>query len=186
MTQAFGEVLRNPSITKVVLVSQWSNYTKGYRWNDSRLALYTDSNTTKESVTENSAVIQRGLRRTLDALKAANKNIVIVKSVPEYETEVSKFLAREWLRTGSLDMGKRQMDEVGYAARNVEIEGLFEILAVDVDANIVKTFSALCPDGKCRVSEGDEVFYTDDNHLSKAGSAVLIPYILSALQISGP
>ncbi len=183
MTDTIERIAQDPSISAVVLIAEWTYYTTGRRWENPDLTLYADLRTTKTSVAENAAVVERGLGRTLAALKSAHKKIVVVETVPEYEARVGKFLVKNYRMTGFLDMGDKTVDSRRYAERNSGIAAIFTSLQVDPDVEVVDTFRIFCPDGRCRAFEGDRSFYSDSNHLSKAGSAVLAPRIVSALHL---
>ena len=76
INESLSKIINDPDIKIVILHAEWANYTKGFRWNDPGVALYTDSLTISASLIENTNVIRRGLHRTIEALHKANKTVI--------------------------------------------------------------------------------------------------------------
>lgn len=177
----YSEVLKNPGISRVVLVAEWSSYTTGYRWPERAPSFYTDVYSGSKSIEENRRVVERGLQRTLAALRAAGKSVVIMKPVPEYEVVVPKALARRVLLAGVLDSDAISMDVASYRSRNAEIEKLFDRLHVESGVKLLATSDVLCPQGRCLTHLDSESLYMDSNHLSGAGARLVVPHLVAAL-----
>lgn len=181
MEDAFKQVIENKDIATVILVAEWSNYTTGQRWGDDGVAFYTDSFSKETSHPENIATVERAFNRTISALQAANKTIVIVKSTPEYSAMVPKYLAKNYLYNGELNMGQYTVNASTYAQRNMAIERIFQKLN-HPDIQFTDTFSIFCPTSVCEVANERGAFYSDSNHLSLLGSARLVPFIIRSAE----
>lgn len=173
----YATILKNKKIDTVILFAEWANYTKGMRWGDKQPSFYTDSSSKEKSLNENVAAFSRALERTRSALSAAAKKVIIVKSVPEYETKIPATLAKLFFQgKNELPMALR-IDKARYFSRNSE-ENIFETSRIYKWATVVDPFIELCGAGYCKYSEGDSSFYTDGNHLSYEGSLPITKAIL--------
>lgn len=181
MANSFDYLLNNKEIDKVVLFAQWSNYTKGYRWDDSGIAYYTDSLSTSTSLEESIAAFERSLIRTVRQLKEAGKSIYIVKSVPEYSVLVPKLLAKNYTLSGNLTLKGFEINRFLYFDRNSEIEEIFSKINLS-NVHFIDTYSLFCAgDELCDYADSSGSYYTDGNHLSVVGSRRLVPAIINSL-----
>lgn len=180
---AFDRIISDSSIHTVILHAEWSNYTTGRRWGEKVAAYYTDRDSSVASMTENSAVVRRGLTRTIDRLLNSQKRVIFVKSVPEYETLIPKFLAkRRWLN-GEISLGSFSVNDQSYISRNQEFDNIVSEIFPIPGVEIIDTFSVFCPNkNACLSLVDDEVLYVDDNHLSYEGSRLLVDEIFKKLQ----
>ncbi len=182
MSESFRYVIQNKEIDTVILVGEWSNYTKGYRWNDAGVAYYFDSFSTGFSIDENLRAFERSLTRTLEQLEQAGKKVLIVKSVPEYSVNVPKLSAKNFILSGDLMLGEFTIDRLKYSERNYEVEAVFsQINSPNVD--FIDTFKLFCVDAICDFADSSGSYYTDGNHLSVLGTRRLVPAIMEALGI---
>jgi peptidoglycan/LPS O-acetylase OafA/YrhL len=173
---SFEAVKRNASIKLVILAAQWSNYTKGYRWNDFGLAFYTDRLSSEKSVAENARVFERALGRTRDALLGSGKRVLLVKSLPEYEFSVPKYLGKLALTSGVTSLPEnRRITPEKFHARNAEAESAFAAVKLQEWASVVDPLTTMCRSGVCDYLDGDgNVLYTDSNHLSYFGAKIIV------------
>ncbi|MCP5182080.1 MAG: acyltransferase [Pseudomonadales bacterium] len=185
MSAAFSHVLSNSDIRYIVLVSEWSNYTEGYRWNDSGIAFYTDSLSRVPSLQENRETIKRGLERTLDAAARSGKHLILVKPTPEYEIDVPTELAKHLKFSGSASLGGREISVIEYSARNRVFEGILDELGVAARASLISPATIFCETGPCEFLEDGESLYSDGNHLSNKGAQRLVPHIVRLLGQDG-
>jgi peptidoglycan/LPS O-acetylase OafA/YrhL len=175
----YESVLADQSIKKVVLIAQWSIYTEGYRWGDDGLTFYTDENSKTKSISENSDVVMRGFKRTIDSLKAAGKEVMLIKSIPEYDVHVPTHLAKHLHLVGKVDIGDFAIDRTKYLHRNAKLEGIVSQLEIEKNLTIVNPLDVFCGDSQCRFVENGEALYGDSNHLSNAGAKIIVPHIVS-------
>lgn len=178
----FAEMLGDNAIENVILIAEWSNYTKGYRWNDSGIAFYTDNESSNQSSEENIKVVERGLNRTLEAIAKTKKNVILVKSVPEYEVNVPRNLAKSLWFDGNLSLGNKGVNRQAYFERNKEIEAIFDRVNLHEKAKVVSPLDVFCGDSECRYVRDDEPYYIDSNHLSNVGAKMLVPLIVDYLR----
>ncbi|QDP01973.1 acyltransferase family protein [Thalassotalea sp. PS06] len=104
---------------------------------------------------------------------STNRELYIVKAVPEYSVDIPQSYARE-LKSGiketSLFITKHE-----YGQRNAFMHGLYENAAETFNVNLLDPSEYLCDDTSCfAVKQGVPLYY-DDNHLNETGNKVLIP-----------
>lgn len=175
MAASWQEVLSDPKIHTVILAGQWANGTAGargslapvtFRWRSLRA----------QTVAENVVVFDTAMRSLADRLQASGHRVIVVPPVPEYPDAVPAALARAaWSGDGS-----GRAAPIDYAARNgAALRILDHLLRHETSAQI-EAFALLCPGGPpCPVMNADKVpLYRDASHLSTAGAALLVPYIL--------
>jgi peptidoglycan/LPS O-acetylase OafA/YrhL len=178
---SFKKIMADDRIKYVVLHAEWTNYSKGYRWRDTGVAFYSDGFTKTTSLEENKNVLARGLRRTIDLLHKSGKQVIIVKSVPEYEVRVPDFLAKNFFINGEISLANFVIDGHKYALRNSEIEDLFEKIPAQSDLQFVDPLAIFCSTGTCRYIDGEQVLYADSDHLSYYGARILVDKIVEKL-----
>jgi len=167
------------AISDVILVAEWANYTKGYRWNDAGMAHYSDAASTELSAAENVRVFSRGFERTVQALTAAGKNVVVVKSVPEYEADLPKYLSKLMAFRKTVDLGDKAIDQAAYLERNREVEAVFHRKRWADRVSFVDPAQIFCRTGTCRyMDDAHHIFYVDGNHLSDRGARLLVDQIV--------
>lgn len=176
MNTAFEAVKRNAGIKLVILAAEWSNYTKGYRWNDTGLAYYTDRLSSEKSTVENVRAFERALGRARDALRASGKQVLLVKSVPEYEFSVPKYLGKLALTNGTTSLPEnRRITSEKFGARNAEAQNAFSATKLQDWAMVVEPYASMCGKGVCDYLDADgNVLYTDSSHLSYFGARLIV------------
>jgi len=183
MDAALATVANNPRVKTVVLAAEWSNYTTGSRWGDPGTALYSDRQTQKKSLDENVKVFQRGLDRTRGLLIGHGKSVIIVKSLPEYEYSVPKYLARLAMVQGATALPpERRVSQQQYRERNDAATHAFTRSGDAQWATIVDPYTLMCSTPYCQYldSKGN-VLYTDGNHLSYAGAELIVREIMRGM-----
>ena len=122
---------------------------------------------------ENSTLFDIGINRTVDALHALNKKVIIVQSIPEigYDVPTKKITAV----LSSVDLNTLiSPTKTEYSNRIKKLDPIFLRLKekgiTTIDPSIF-----LCPQNKCLVSQNDTLFYSDDDHLSAIGANLLSP-----------
>lgn len=178
----FSEIQSDKNIRDVILVAEWPNYTNGGRINDFNATLYTDSQSMHKNLNENVAVVNRGLKRTIILLDKINKNIILVKSVPEYRNSVPQILSKRLVATGRANMGSDTVNYQAYHQRNQEFDSIIKNNGLEKIASIINPFDILCPQGTCNfIDENGYLFYVDSNHLTAKGSEQIVDAIVRSL-----
>ena len=129
-----------------------------------------------------SAYSSRMLEVFLDGVRsylAAGFKVVLVYPTPEAGWNVPERLAKLAFYDGRSDVSL-STDARAYARRNHPVVEAFDSLA-DENLYRVRPDELLCDRaerGRCVNAIGDRVFYYDDDHLSNAGAALVVPSIV--------
>ena len=165
-----------PELGTVILVSRWAFYAMGerYRGEAGPPVFILDPETRKVSLAENGRVFARGLARTLDALNALGRRVVVVAQAPENEFELPQAMARaRWLGR-TVDFAPTR---AGYDARNAFVGGLLDAAVAREEAEVIDLAAALCDAIACPVEREGLPLYHDSNHLRAAFAPELAPLV---------
>lgn len=153
------------SIDKVFLISRWSIYAMGERFEREygRTVLIRDEYTHKLSIDENKKVFERSALRTITKLNELGLEIIIVNQVPEIEFNVpdatSKILMHDL--EASLEPSVES-----YTKRNLFVNNVFRNLSSQFSISFIKPHKEMCDNEKCSIYSSDFVpVYKDSNHL---------------------
>ncbi len=114
-----------------------------------------------------------GLQRTIDRLAAAGKKVFYVTENPELDVTPKACLVRP-LRLNAIDC---RVDILSVLSRQKDYLDIVKSLS---GATVVGSLKAFCPSSKCVVFDTDgALLYSDDDHLSVAGSKFQVKNLLS-------
>ena len=161
-----------PSIDTVILASRWAVYADGTSYGIEPTAKYiiADDETGTPGLARNRNTFIRSFEGTIKALEDAGKRVVIVGPVPEVGWNVPKWLATQKL-TGRTDQARIAPSYADFIERQHVVLSEIGRLAKAPDVTAVFPDQVLCDAESCDVSEDDQPFYTDDDHLSLKGAA---------------
>jgi peptidoglycan/LPS O-acetylase OafA/YrhL len=178
---AVAEFAASPaSPPTVIVVARWALWATGRAYKQEHLEpiFLADAESTKEGYDENLAVFERGLHRSLEALRRGNKRVVLVGPVPEIGFHVPKVLALE--HRGHLgrviaptlsEFFEREKGAMPVLAREAASFGI----------QVLYPHELLCASGSCRVESRGLPLYRDDDHLSDFGNREIEPLVRRAL-----
>jgi hypothetical protein len=165
--RVLAAIADRPELRTVLLVSRWAFYAEGERYlhEAGHPVFIRDAATERVSFAENGRVFERGLERTLDALAALGRRVVIVGQVPENEFDLAVAMARaRWLgREVSFDPARADFE-----ARQAVVDALFRAAVARGAAEVLPLGEGLCPDERCPVERDGWPLYRDSNHLAAA------------------
>jgi len=161
-----------PQIKEVIIAARWAlaatgERAKGENGND---VLITDELVDEPSLATNPVVFERGLGRTVSALSALGKSVIMLEGVPEIGWNVPITLAREqlWRRQ------KAQPPTLNdYRLRNAAVDSVAERLDLSPGFRYVRIADLIC-DSACRTLFEGRPTYSDDDHLSLFGAEQLL------------
>ena len=165
-------IAENPSIRTVFLHARWPFYSNGthYKLEGGENVILVDMESTSGKTLTNADILEIGLLRTVDALYAIDREVIIVGSIPEIGYDV---ISSYWMavRTG------RDINELiaptleEYRGRNADIIVTFEkIRELNPSMLVIDPSVILCDQQICPVVHEDLPIYLDNNHLSTFGA----------------
>jgi peptidoglycan/LPS O-acetylase OafA/YrhL len=192
--QAFSRILKSDNIRDVVLVAEWPLYTTGYQKGfknegDGRqesAALTKDKAGGSTSAAENRIAFGRSLSLTVDTLRRAHKNVVIVTSVPEFETPVIPAITRGVFFDKSIEHIASFAPFITvpeYLARNAEVLDAFRHLN---GVHFVDARGIFCDLSVCRsVSSDGRILFSDASHVTEYGARLIVSEVMRRVLIPG-
>ncbi len=170
-------VTRDRSIATVILAARWVISANGTRYKNEpgEPVFITDAQseqTNRGSVAENTAVFRRGLSRTLHALAADGKHIVVVGPIPEIGWRVPDVMAKAAYFGTHWDIAPTLNE---YRIRQRDVFAILTTLQHEVPFELVLPHLALCNDHDCPVARDGAPLYHDEEHLTSYGARTLTP-----------
>ena len=183
--QAVLSYLLNGPERKVVLVSRWPVSLFG----DVRAAGKGDGQRSlavrpAQSLDEAQAitVFNLHLGRTIDALTQAGKQVIVVETIIDLPLDVPHLVFKTLLREPATLQVIRDIS--AYRERFLAVEQLFDRMQSLHRFERIRLRDALCNQWQCllyRQDQNGQLMYTDNNHLSASGSAMLAPLFRGVL-----
>jgi peptidoglycan/LPS O-acetylase OafA/YrhL len=167
--EASFELMRQLGIHRVMLAGAWVQYAGDYN----KVLQPSGVSTTAE---DNVAAFRQGFRQTIDILRAAGIDVVVVGPVPQIGWNVPSRLATMTWRKKPLPDGP-SLDDFMKSER--KIMPLLKELERD-HVNVMYPHERLCA-VTCLIHLNGEVLYSDDEHLSTRGADLLRPMFISQL-----
>lgn len=159
----------------VMLVARWSLYLYGDAKGDQGHALHDATGHYDRAVAEQR--LAEGLRTRVEQLRKAGYRVWLMKEAPLQPFNPPYRLSR-------LAMLHQPTDDAGLAVQEhlkqkAFINTLFaQIAATDDGVSVLDPTPQLCDStGLCRAEQAGHSLYTDDNHLSEVGAALMIPVL---------
>lgn len=172
-------ITRQPDIRTVILHARWAYYesgtdVRGEKGGDKYKLLLVRDELDKEGVYPNK-VFERGFRKTIDTLLASGREVVIVEGVPEIGWDVPNALLIESRWSLSPPPAPTLDDTI---SRQAGVRLIFDLYKDHPRVKFIDPTTIMCHTGRCMIEHNGVPLYYDDNHLTKAASALLFRKIL--------
>lgn len=161
------ELIDSQKIETVVLAARWTRYLK--QGEQSRKTPLTDRDSDDR---HQDVVFEEALKKTVRALRGRNIRVFIVRQVPLQHRSPPAAL---WIATRfGYDVDKTGVTVTEHLEHQERANEIIDLVSNEV--TILDPTSWLhLENGYTRIGMGDEIFYYDPNHLSKAGARFLKP-----------
>ncbi len=169
-------IKNHPEINTVFLVGMWERYASGHRYNESNPVKLTDT-FSNSSNASNVLVVNNSLSRTVKAILALNRKVVIVSDVPELGVHAVRLC---WVKniTGESITGHLPTIQ-DYTTRNNNANALLNGLSRTPGVSIIHPESLLFDHNGRAIIIADNktptLLYTDSDHLSTYGAFFVAP-----------
>jgi hypothetical protein len=170
------QVALRPEIKTVILEARWGKNADGRAYGDegNGFVPLSDDVAKARKPSDNAAIFTRGLNRTVEALLAANKHVVIIGAVPEVGWPVPEVLARIRLSGNSKHV---YVPRKAFEHRQRVTLPLFRELAKQPGVTARFPQRYMCGPKRCRVAVDGRPLYRDEHHLSVFGAHQLEPMV---------
>ncbi|MFC3097690.1 acyltransferase family protein [Alteraurantiacibacter palmitatis] len=162
----------------IVLVGRWTMLAMGTRMTGEPggLAILTTSAQPASGIAANAALLENGLAELVARLRQADRRVVLLAGVPEPGFHVPNNQAR----AAMLGTVPREVSRATFDQRIATSDPLLVRVAERYGARLVRPADFLCDDTRCGVLLAGKPLYRDDDHLSIAGAAWLVPRMMAA------
>jgi hypothetical protein len=161
-----------PNIATVILAARWAYYDRGSGYgvdaNETRHLIDLEPGAPKRETQH--AAFERILTRTVKALLAADKKVVLVAPVPEVGVPVPETLAHAAIAGRAVDI-RPTLDT--YRSRQAGVLATLTHLHSRYNVAIVDPAAALCAGDRCAVEAEGRPLYVDHHHLSAFGATTI-------------
>jgi hypothetical protein len=182
---ALHEIINREEVATVFLVARHSVYLKGStkdygpaERNDGLAIELIEMGGAKTVPVSMDGYFER-LDKVVSLLKDSGKDVVLVYPVPEVGFDVPRSMAL--LKARGEAIGDRYTPRLMYEQRQSGIRERLGLIAGKYRLSVVDPEKVLCGRLGCRISDGDTMLYSDDDHLSGSGALLLQPAIRDAL-----
>jgi len=117
---------------------------------------------------------QRGLQRTVQAIRALGKKVIIVAPPPSTDFDIGGCLERQI--NGAIALGGSAgclINRADYQTQRANVLTLLDRVATSADVSVIRFDPYLCQGQVCQTLMGNTLIYRDGGHLSIAGSELL-------------
>jgi peptidoglycan/LPS O-acetylase OafA/YrhL len=177
----------HPDIRTVYLVSRWSIYAQGTRFEHSptaRQTLVVDAESPGASLDENPRAFARALNRTIAELQRRGLKVVVLNQIPDigYHVSIASVMAARLDR--DIDLRTSRAEYEAFQRSTAEILGPH---TAQGKIALVPLQDLFCDDKTCRITTQDGLpAYWDDNHVSRRGAVELAPVLAEMLRRADP
>ena len=175
----------------IVLLGRYPLYLENTFYNNTEGGLENEGKyfDTSNKLLNNYSVIKNKTTLNFKKLTANNHKIILIYPIPEVGWDVpSKLYSKMPKNITNIEkyMKKENFITTSYEIFKERNKKSFEFLDKFQDVNIKRIYphKLFCETqilGRCLANDSDNIFYSDSNHLSKAGNKLLVDLILSEL-----
>ncbi len=169
-----------PSIETVILSSPFHYYLGG---ESARFLLRTSGGTFGVVETSNAAAAMAALERTIAAVRALDRDVVIVAPPPTTDLDIARCLERAG--SGKILIGSDDcmIDRAEFHAARADVLTFLAAVAQRANVSVISLEDALCRRDRCQTMLDGVPLYRDSGHLTVAGSRLLGPRMNLATRI---
>lgn len=166
----FDYIVNHPELETIILSARWAINAKGDRYKEESgtkvVLIDTDSGVPVGS--DNAAIFDIALKRTVAKLLELKRRVVIVSQVPEvgYNVPSAYFVTKRTNRDLNAVVAPTVVE---YERRNESVMKTFDDLG-ERNVTILDPWKVLCGREFCSVKSDFNLLYRDTNHLSSYGS----------------
>jgi hypothetical protein len=169
------ERLARSGLKGVVLAGRWPAYLGRPSPDGSLLARLSYGEGPLDSA-QSEAALRTGLANTLERLERAGLRVVVVGATPEFHYSVPQCLLRRSLHECS--MSRADVDE----RRGRAMQIVASAVGSNGGAHMFDPLRFFCDDDFCYPTHGRTVMFSDPQHLTAAGSKLLVPELVGDLR----
>jgi peptidoglycan/LPS O-acetylase OafA/YrhL len=170
----------HPSMTTVLIVNRWALYDSNEFFGDAerKMQRFPVILSTQPELKDPHAILTLSLARTIEALGAMNKRVILVSDVPELGVHPTKCFRRAF-RENAADCNVSLTD---FEKRTLSPRHMLANMAARYSyVRFYDPSPVLCDSEKCIGKANGEFLYQDDDHLSLLGSSIVAKNLIAAI-----
>jgi len=173
---AVQELISTGRFGDVVIAARWNFYALGQPGDRTRhrKRFLEDGETVEPSVSESQAVIERGLKRTLNLIASSGARSWMVAEVPDMTFDVPGRMARRLIFGRPVDTIEGPARDV-HLSRAHAVQEIIERVSGQVPVQLIDPSTVLCQASTCEPQADGQPLYSDNHHLSVFGARRVAP-----------
>lgn len=162
------EFVKESKIENLILVARWTYYTDG-GYEADEFSFIARSPDEARTVEESRAAFEFGLAETIKRYRDIGVNLVIVPQIPQQLEDPLKLFARNAASSHS------SITDVS-VSRDLhrDLQDYVNQLFTQADIPLLEFTDVICNENRCPVGTDTSSYYFDEDHLSLAGSELLV------------
>lgn len=169
-------LMDHPEIKTVIIASRLTPWVEEshYKMEEGGRLYLTDDQKVIPDGAPGEQLVQTGLERTIRAIQALNRKVVIIVPIPEigFDVPSANYIATRTGRDENTIIAPT-IDE--YLARNQKTMSVLNTIKEKYNVQMIEPWRVLCNGNLCRASIDHIPLYKDDDHLSIFGSEIVTP-----------
>ena len=191
--QSFDYALSNPDIEYVVLLARWSVYLEEKHFDNEEggvepgdfiaLDIVEDGLKQKNSYSQRRSKVAQAYKNSVQRLLDSGKKVILIYPIPEVGFDVPKRLTR-LKRLGMKEEITTSYDV--YTERNRKVLDIFNSIQGHDNFLVVRPDKIFCDakhSGRCRTTNGSDILYYDDDHLTNIGAKFVAEEVVEAIYL---
>lgn len=172
-------LLNQESIKTVVLVAQWTNYTKGHQDHQPISPAHFGTNVANTD-SERKEALEQAIKNTITSLEKSGKKVLLIKGLPEFRHKIMDTMERFSLRNMQISPQTKafSINSDEYEKRNKEVTAIFESLDSEKFVDVKDLF---CTDTGCQSIADNRPIFSDTNHVTSIGAELIVESLTGRL-----
>ncbi|MBN1929651.1 MAG: acyltransferase [Chlorobiaceae bacterium] len=166
-------------IQTIILIARWGSYIQGHwttKSEDSMSIILADARGQYSKKRSNALIMNVGLTRTINALLAMNRKVILVSDVPEIGYDVPRVYMMQTIFPFFTKRTEFRPSIAEYNERQKEANAILEELDNLPNVTLVRPEKLMFDEnGRGRIMANGKLLYRDDDHLSTDGALYVAP-----------
>lgn len=171
------KIVQSRKVDLVVLSSRWGNFSSNLPApgdGELPIPLFNDAKQGAD------VSFKDALLNTVQQFTSVGVRVLVIGPVPEIDYNVPEML----VRSTNLDFPMPTIERVKFEMRQANTLEALKAVSKIKNAQVVYPHEQLCSKSDCKVVINNKPLYVDDDHLSRFGVDVILPEIISAMQLA--
>jgi hypothetical protein len=170
--------VRTTEIKTVFLVARWTYYTDG-GYDGQEFLFLGLSKDAEQSKASSRKAFEVGLQNTIEAYEKIGAKLYLVMQIPQQQYDAKKLYHRSYALHKTEDGFSGHLRSLSIPAQEhhrlqSHVASRFKFHESEKKVNVVSFDHIFCDADRCLVGDNEQSYYHDDDHLSSAGSLLIV------------